>query len=455
MYKRYERYKDSGIEWIGEVPEHWSVNKLGYLLERNDGGVWGDDPNENGSIVLRSTEITLDGSWNINEPAKRSLSKKEYNNALLEKGDLLLTKSSGSEQHIGKTAIVDNNVAELRCAFSNFMQRLRTKKNLVPKYLYYFLNNNGREQLLHLSTTTTGLKNLSGSIINNLKVQAPTINEQTFISTFLNKKTSEIDYLIADKEELIKKLEEYKQSIITEAVTKGLNPDVKMKDSEIEWIGEIPEHWEIKKLGRISHIKGRIGWQGLRAEEFIDEGPYLITGVDFYNGDIDWDSCYHISEERYNQAPEIQVKDNDLLITKDGTIGKVAHVKNLPGKASLNSHLLVIRSIKSVFDHRYLFWVFHSDVFTHYVNLTQTGTTFFGITQNKIEKYLISLPPEHEQKAIVKYVDNIVNRTNGIIGLVELQIKNLKSYRQSLIFEAVTGKIDVRDYQPERSEKLA
>jgi type I restriction enzyme, S subunit len=102
-----------------------------------------------------------------------------------------------------------------------------------------------------------------------------------------------------------------------------------------------------------------------------------------------------------------------------------------------------------------LFWVFHSDVFTHYVNLTQTGTTFFGITQNKIEKYLISLPPEHEQKAIVKYVDNIVNRTNGIIGLVELQIKNLKSYRQSLIFEAVTGKIDVRDYQPERSEKLA
>jgi len=104
-----------------------------------------------------------------------------------------------------------------------------------------------------------------------------------------------------------------------------------MKDSGIEWLGKIPEHWEQIKVKYSTYVKGRIGWHGLTSDEYLDEGPYLITGTDFNEGNINWDSCHHISEERYNEDPYIQLKNNDLLITKDGTIGKTAIVHDMPG----------------------------------------------------------------------------------------------------------------------------
>ena len=128
----------------------------------------------------------------------------------------------------------------------------------------------------------------------------------------------------------------------TEAVTKGLDPNAPMKDSGVEWIGQIPEKWEIEKIKYISKLKGRIGWQGLTSSEYMEEGPYLITGTDFIDGKINWKTCTHISNERWEQAAEIKIKNGDLLITKDGSVGKVAIVDNLTEKASLNSGVLKI-----------------------------------------------------------------------------------------------------------------
>ena len=450
MYKRYGKYKDSGIEWIGDVPEHWSVNKLGYLLEKNDGGVWGDDPKENGLIVLRSTEITLDGRWNINEPAKRSLSNKEFNNALLKKGDLLLTKSSGSEQHIGKTAIADDSVADLRCAFSNFMQRLRTKRMISPNYLYYFLNNNGREQLLYLSTTTTGLKNLSGSIINNLKIQVPTINEQHIITNYLNKKTSEIDSLIADKEELIKKLEEYKQSIITEAVTKGLNPDVKMKDSGIEWIGEIPEHWSIVKMRYLL--------------DKIKTGSTPTTqNQSYFDGDIDWftpadfvdiklaSSKRKISLQALIDGEAILFEENTVLLVGIGaTIGKVAMTNK---KCSSNQQITGLTTKSNRMLPLYLTYWLHLN--QKLIKAFSNNTTLPILNNEGIRSLYCILPPLKEQTAIANYLEQETLRIDELILDIEDHKDQLREYRQSLIYEAVTGKIDVCDYQPERSEQFA
>ena len=136
-----------------------------------------------------------------------------------------------------------------------------------------------------------------------------------------------------------------------------------MKPSGVKWIGNVPKSWQLLKLKYFSYLKGRIGWQGLAADEFTDEGPYLITGTDFENGRIQFDRSYHITEERYVEAPEIQLKPGDLLVTKDGTVGKMAYVDMLPGKASLNSHLLLIRPIQNSFDNRFLFWLMGSSVF--------------------------------------------------------------------------------------------
>lgn len=146
------------------------------------------------------------------------------------------------------------------------------------------------------------------------------------------------------------------------------------KNSGIEWIGEIPSNWKIEKIKYISNLYGRIGWQGLTSDEYIDEGPYLVTGVDFSNGKINWNNCVHISEKRWEQADKIQIKNGDLLITKDGTVGKVAIVDELYGKASLNSGVLLI-DLNNESSKNYLYWVLCSDVFWTWFNYKNSGNS--------------------------------------------------------------------------------
>ena len=185
--KPYPAYKGSGVEWLGEVPRHWEVHRTKSLLSRNDSGVWGSDFDDDGVIVLRSTEQTVNGEWNISAPAKRRLTASEYKACRLKEGDLLVTKSSGSALHIGKTSIVTRDVADLDCCFSNFMQRLSTKENTIPRFLWYVLNGElGRTQLNYYSDTTTGLANLNGEIMGSVTLASPPLPEQTAIVRFLD-----------------------------------------------------------------------------------------------------------------------------------------------------------------------------------------------------------------------------------------------------------------------------
>jgi type I restriction enzyme S subunit len=181
------------------------------------------------------------------------------------------------------------------------------------------------------------------------------------------------------------------------------------KDSGIEWIGEIPSHWEVRKFGNVSYMKGRIGWQGLKQSEFTNnpDQPFLITGMNFHDGEIRWNEVYHISEDRYNEAPEIQLTEDDVLFTKDGTIGKLLYVDSIPYpyKASLNSHLLVLRPLNNSYNPRFLYFQLQSMPFKHHVELTKTGTTFYGITQEGMGQYKMILPPPSEQTAIANYLD--------------------------------------------------
>ena len=218
------------------------------------------------------------------------------------------------------------------------------------------------------------------------------------------------------------------------------------KDSGVEWIGEIPEHWGVSKIKFTTYVKGRIGWQGLRADEFIDEGPYLVTGTDFIDGLVNWDSCYHISMERYNEAPPIQLRENDLLITKDGTIGKVAIVKNKPKYAILNSGIFVTRPKNSAYLTEFMYWILNSQVFNKFIQYMSLGSTIVHLYQQTFENFSFPITNLNEQKTIAHFLDRKVAEIDGLISDIKLQIQKLKEYRQSLISEAVTGKIDVRDY---------
>ena len=196
-------------------------------------------------------------------------------------------------------------------------------------------------------------------------------------------------------------------------------------------------------------MKGRIGWQGLKHSEFIDEGPFLITGMNFKSGKINWNEVYHITDERYEQAPEIQLKENDILITKDGTIGKLLFVDNIPAphKASLNSHLLVFRPIQNSYHPKYLYYQLDSSAFQDYVEVAKAGTTFFGISQAAVGRYIGILPPLSEQKAIATYLDTKTAQIAQIIQTINTQIEKLKELRKTLINDVVTGKIKVTEPQ--------
>jgi len=214
------------VEWLGHIPEAWEAKRFKTVLSRNDGGVWGEDAITDGTVVLRSTDMTVNGQWRLNDPALRRLTARERGDGLLRSDDLVVTKSSGSKLHLGKTAIVTRELAERECCFSNFMQRLRAKSGYEPRFLRYGLNcTAGREQLLFLGSTTTGLANLTGRIIGDVLVAAPTSAEQRAIAEFLDRQTAKIDELIAKKQRLIELLEEKRAALITHAVTRGLNAD--------------------------------------------------------------------------------------------------------------------------------------------------------------------------------------------------------------------------------------
>ena len=214
------------------------------------------------------------------------------------------------------------------------------------------------------------------------------------------------------------------------------------KNSDLDWLGDIPTHWKVKKLKYLTYMKGRIGWQNLRAEEFIDEGPYLITGMNFKEGKINWNEVYHISEERYDEAPEIQLSIDDVLMTKDGTIGKVLYIDYLPGKASLNSHLLVLRPLNKEYHPKYLYYQIDSNTFKHHIEVTKTGTTFFGITQESVGEYPMILPPLAEQRSIATYLDRKTAQIDDLVARKEKLLALLQQKRQAIINEAVTSGLD-------------
>ena len=210
------------------------------------------------------------------------------------------------------------------------------------------------------------------------------------------------------------------------------------KNSGIEWIGSIPSDWKLDKIKYMANLYGRIGWQGLTSEEYIDEGPFLVTGVDFCKGRIDWNSCVHISEKRWEQADKIQIKNEDLLITKDGTVGKVAIVSDLNGKASLNSGVLLI-DLKDKNSKKYLYWVLCSDVFWTWFNYKNSGnSTILHLYQKDFNEFIYTLPELKEQKLIANFLDKKCSEIDSVIEKIAKQINLLKDYKNSLITETVT-----------------
>ena len=429
--------KDSGIEWIGQIPENWGTPKIvnqfgivgsGTTPKSNEDGYY-----EDGTIYwIQSGDL-----HNIFlESTNKKITQEAFDNASALKiyePDYLVIAMYGA-------SIGNISISKIRACTNQACCVLADSKNIL-KYMYYVISS-AKDYLIYSAMGGTQ-PNIGQNIIRNLRFPLPMLTEQIKIADFLDKKVFKINTIISKTKKSIDEYRKYKQAVITEAVTKGLDYTVQMKDSGIEWIGLVPKHWKYGRIKYNTYIKGRIGWQGLKAEEFIDEGPYLVTGMHFGNNCVLWDECYHISKERFEEAPEIHLQQDDLIMTKDGTIGKVAYIDELPDKATLNSHLLLIRPKTELFINKYMMWLLKSNVFVSYYTYYSYGSIMASISQEQFKNFNFFCPDIKEQQEIVEYLNTKCTEIDALIAKKEAFVEEMEAYKKSLIYEYVTGKKEV------------
>ena len=265
MFEKYDAYKDSGVEWLGTIPSNWDIFSLKRSIDGCFNGLWGSDPKENNDDIVVLRVADFDRNKLVIDNSKltlRNIKKSEIGNRLLKKGDLLIEKSGGGDKTlVGCVVLFNENYKALT---SNFVAKMTPKSNVNSYFLNYFFaalyaNNINYQSIKQ----TTGIQNLDTNSYLNEKLALPSLHEQEAIVSFLNQKTSEIDQAIAIKEQQIALLNERKQIVIQKAVTQGLDPNVPMKNSGVEWIGQIPEYWEISANRTIFKERNEQGKEGL------------------------------------------------------------------------------------------------------------------------------------------------------------------------------------------------
>ena len=223
----------------------------------------------------------------------------------------------------------------------------------------------------------------------------------------------------------------------------------KYKDSGVEWLSDVPEHWVPKKIGAISSLKGRLGWQGLKADEYREQGPHVVSSAHFEDHVIQWDECPRVSQKRYDTDNNIQLAVNDVLLMKDGAaMGKLAFVDSLPGPACLNSHLLLFRPVKidgaEAYFPRFAFYFMQTGYFQEHIKVNGTGATFLGISQEAIARYQLILPPLVEQTCIAEFLDRETGKIDELVAEQQRLMELLKEKRQAVISHAVTKGLNPR-----------
>lgn len=451
QFKPYPAYKDSGVEWLGDVPSSWEVKPLKWLLTHNEGGVWGDDPESlDNTIVLRSTDQTVNGRWKITDPALRTLSAKDRASALLVTGDLVVTKSSGSSLHIGKTTLVSSEIAELGCCYGNFMQRLRTSQSFIPKLAWYFMNNGlARLQLDMLSNSTTGLANLNSTLIGEIIVPVSSVAEQIQITLFLDHETARIDGLIEEQKRLIELLREKRQAVISHAVTKGLDASVPMKDSGVEWLGQIPARWQAGALRWYATIQGGVAkgkdYKGLETISM----PYLRV-ANVQNGFVDLNEVKEI-QVLESEVERYSLRAGDVLMNEGGDNDKLGRGAVWQGQIEPclhQNHIFAIRPNQSLKAEWLTIFTQSDQARTYFFLNSKQSTNLASISASNVMNMLIPLPPISEQQAIVMYLTKHQEQHDELTDIAITTVQLLQERRSALISAAVTGKIDVRDWQP-------
>lgn len=420
--RKYPKYKDSGIEWIGEIPEHWDRKALKYFSTIVLGKML--TPQDKGGYIIKPYLRAKNIMWgkvdqsDINE---MWFSENELRQFRLKKNDLLV--SEGGE--VGRTAIWGNEIDE--CYIQNSVHKVSINSNNNSRYYLYSFCTCGGIGYFDSIVSRVSIAHLTREKLVDVPFCIPPEEEQQSIADFLDRKTALIDNLIEKKQKQIELLKEQRQAIINQAVTKGLNPKVKMKDSGIEWLGEIPEHWEVKKL---KHVFVFLDNKRIPLSGEI-RGAMKNKTYDYYgaSGIID-----KVDDYLFDETLILIGEDGANLYSRSKQLAFLA-----TGKYWVNNHAHILKP--------------NNGSMVYFVNLLEmidyspyvTGAAQPKLTIDNLAHISVAVPPIQEQDSIAEFIEASVNDSQCAIGKAEKQILLLQEYRTALISEAVTGKIDVRE----------
>jgi len=452
--KPYPKYRDSGIDWIGDIPEGWQVRRFSSFGFFSSSGInKKTEPNESLVKMVNYTDIYGNDSLVID--SKRDLMtvscpKGKIISCDLKKGDIVFTPSSETEEDIGLSAVIFENLKNT--VFSYHVIKFRTITKINLHYKKYIGNNHFVLSQFSSICKGTTRQILTHNDFKSILTILPPFPEQITIANFLDKKITEIDKLIEKDKKLIGLLREKRAALINHAVTKGLpvrrtqtglDPNAKMKDSGIEWIGEIPEGWEVRKVSKSFDIIGSGTTPKSQEEIYYDKGDisWVITG-DLNDGLLK-ETSKKITKEAIKDYSMLKMyPKNSLIIAMYGaTIGKIA-LLNI--EACTNQACCVLAKSK-IFETKYVFYWFIANK-NNIISYSYGGGQP-NISQDVIKTLKIPIPPKPEQKAIVEHLDKATEKIDKTIQKIEEKIKLLEEYKKSLIHHTVTGKIDVRGFE--------
>ena len=429
MMKKYEEYKESGNDILGDIPKHWKWLRGKFCIEIQNGFPFKSElfSNEHGFPLLRIRDIT---SGELSTFYQGEFS----NDYVISKSDVLIGMDGDFNLRWweGNEALLNQ-----RCC------RIFSLETLNQRFLYYVLPFI-LKKINDLAYFTT-VKHLSNTDLNESVFPIPSLPEQTQIASYLDHQTALIDTLIAKKEALIEKLKLQRQAVINEAVTRGLDKNVKLVDSGVEWLGMIPEGWEVVKLRYLSTKIGSGVTPRGGAEVYSDEGIIFVRSQNVHFDGLKLNDVSFISEEIHDSMSNSKVQKNDILLNITGaSIGRCCVVE-IEDEMNVNQHVCIIRPTSDVLS-RFLNFVLQSNVGQNQVKLGTTGGNREGLNFEAIKEFNIPLPNLEYQQEIIVHVESITQKIGSTIATIETQITKLKLYRQSLISEAVTGKVDLREW---------
>jgi len=442
----YPAYKPSGIPWLGDIPAHWKVGKLKQTIMFCQNGIWGDEPD--GKKDLPCVRVAdFDRTRNrINSPIPtlRSIPITDASRRMLKNNDLLIEKSGGGDsQPVGTVVLFDLNVSAV-C--SNFIARIPAAPGYFPSFLCYlhtFLYS------IRINTKSikqnTGIQNLDTEAYFSEFVGLPPLPEQQAIAAYLDGETARLDALADRYRRLLVLLDEKRRTLITQAVTRGLDPTAPLKDSGIEWLGQIPAHWVAKRLKNLVSKIGSGKTPRGGSEIYSCEGVIFIRSQNVHFDGLHLDDVVYIDYEIDKEMRSTRLQGNDILLNITGaSLGRATLVPQKFPDANVNQHVSIIRPKTNLIYPPFLNHIIGSSLIQAQIFSTENGAAREGLPYSKIANLVFAMPENYqEQQAIATYLDQETTRLDGLKTKIETLLARLGEYRAALISAAVTGKIDV------------